>query len=929
MKIPKYLIGVIAITMALFFTGSINVKAEKYTGQAMWPSEFISDIYIKKEKPDGYIKWQQARFIRRSEDNKFVYCLQPYVEIDNTYVYNVARSDYAAILNLTEEQWQKIALYAYYGYSYNQEGYNHSDHKWYAITQVLIWRTVEPTSQIYFTNTLNGTRNDSLFANEIAELESLVQNHKKKPSINLTTDTFNMGQSYTFTDENGVLSSYTVNSSDNVKVTTNGNEITITPTGLGNGAVTFTKTHNLYDTDPVLYYATGTQNIMRVGNLDPSRTLLNFKIIGGKLTLQKLDRDTGEPVGLGEGVLSNATYGIYDMADNLITKIVTGEDGRVTSDYLPYVGQFKLKEISSSKGYELDLKEYLFEITDEELNPTITVYEQVIKRPIQIHKYYANGETGNLLPEKDIKFEFYNKDNKLVATVVTDENGYATLNLPYGTYTGKQVTTTHGYEKIEDFVVTINEDSEEVINLSFSNAPITAKLKLVKIDADSKQRINYSNVTFKIKDLSTDSYVCQKISYPNQKELCEFKTDENGEFITPYPLMPKKYLLEEILSPQGYLLNEDGIIFSIDENSNITVDNEYGNYITVEFANKKIMGEIKIEKTGDLFNVSNGNFSYETTKLGGIEFSVYANEDIITLDGITHYKKGDLVSKVVTNDNGSAVFEKLYLGKYLVKETKTLNEYVLDEKEYEIELTEIDNKTAIVSEVLKVNNKLKKGDLVFTKTDLVNGEPIPDTLIEIYTEDNELVFSGMTDENGQIVIEDLKVGKYFIIEVESNSNYVLTDEIVYFEIKENGEIVKATMENKPITGTLEFSKVDFSTGEPLPNTLIEIYTEDNELVFSGRTDENGMIIISELRKNKYFILEKEAPQGYILNEEKMFFEIKEDGEIVKATMVNEKVIIEVPNTDTSANYFIEIIGTSLIIVGIGAIIYVSKKKKRK
>ena len=187
----------------------------------------------------------------------------------------------------------------------------------------------------------------------------------------------------------------------------------------------------------------------------------------------------------------------------------------------------------------------------------------------------------------------------------------------------------------------------------------------------------------------------------------------------------------------------------------------------------------------------------------------------------------------------------------------------------------------------------------------------------------------MTDENGQIVIEDLKVGKYFMIEVESNSNYVLTDEIVYFEIKEDGEIVKATMENKPITGTLEFSKVDFSTGEPLPNTLIEIYTEDNELVFAGRTDENGIIVINELRKNKYFILEKEAPQGYILNEEKMFFEIKEDGEIVKATMVNEKVIIEVPNTDTSANYFIEIIGTSLIIVGIGAIIYVSKKKKRK
>lgn len=928
MKISKYLLGVIVISMALFFTGSINVKAEKYTGQAIWPSEFVDNVYIKKIRADGYGKYQQGRFIRRSEDNKFVYCLQPFVEIDNNYVYNVARSDYAAILNISEEQWQKIALYAYYGYGYNEEGYNHSAHKWYPITQVLIWRAVEPTSDIYFTNTLNGTRNDSLFASEIAELEALVQEHSTKPNIKTTSDTLNLGQSYTFTDENGVLSSFTVNGSENVQVSKNGNELTITPTGIGNASVKFTKTHNLYDTDPVLYYANNTQNVMRVGNLDPSTMLLNFKVIGGKLTLQKLDRDTGEPVGLGDGILANATYGIYDMADNLITKVVTGEDGKVTSDYLPYVGQYKLKEISSSKGYELDPTEYLFEITETELNPTITVYEQVIKRPIQIHKYYANGETGSLEPEKNIKFEFYNKNNELVVSVSTDENGYATFNLPYGTYTGKQITTTSGYEKVGDFTITVNEDSPEVINFSFSNAPITAKLRLVKIDADSKKTINYENVSFKIKNLSNNSYICQKITYPKQ-ELCEFKTDSNGEFITPYPLMPGKYMLEEITSPKGYLLNQNGVSFSIDENSNIVVDNEYGNYITVEFANKKIMGEVKIEKTGDLFSINNGTFSYEITKLSGIEFSIYANEDITTLDGITHFKKGDLVDKAITDINGSAIFKNLYLGSYIVRETKTLSEYVLDEKEYEITLTEIDNKTAIVSELLKVTNKLKKGDMELYKTDLITGEPIPNTGIEVYTENNELVFSGKTDENGKVVIKDLKVGKYFIIEVESATGFVLTDEIVYFEIKDNGEIVKAEMTNKPITGVLEFSKVDFSDGTPLPNTLIEIFTEDDELVFSGRTDENGMIVIEELRFGKYYILEKEAPEGYVLNDEKMYFEILEDGEIVKATMVNEKVIIEVPNTDTNASYLVEIIGSSLIICGIGAIIYVTKKKKRK
>ena len=137
------------------------------------------------------------------------------------------------------------------------------------------------------------------------------------------------------------------------------------------------------------------------------------------------------------------------------------------------------------------------------------------------------------------------------------------------------------------------------------------------------------------------------------------------------------------------------------------------------------------------------------------------------------------------------------------------------------------------------------------------------------------------------------------------------------------------MKNRPITGKLEFTKVDFSTSKPLPDTLIEIYTENDELIFSGKTDANGMIIVEELRYGKYYILEKEAPKGYILNTEKMYFEIKEDGEMVKATMVNELIEVEVPNTAANDNYLINIIGGLLIISGIGVFIYNVKKNKRK
>lgn len=135
------------------------------------------------------------------------------------------------------------------------------------------------------------------------------------------------------------------------------------------------------------------------------------------------------------------------------------------------------------------------------------------------------------------------------------------------------------------------------------------------------------------------------------------------------------------------------------------------------------------------------------------------------------------------------------------------------------------------------------------------------------------------------------------------------------------------MTNEKKKGTLEFTKVDFSTSEPLPNTLIEIFNEKDELVFSGRTDENGKIIIEELEYGKYYIVESEAPEGYQINNEKMYFEILEDGEIVKCTMTDEKIIIEVPNTEENS-YIIPI---SVLLIGIstGIIIYEEIKKKRK
>ena len=136
--------------------------------------------------------------------------------------------------------------------------------------------------------------------------------------------------------------------------------------------------------------------------------------------------------------------------------------------------------------------------------------------------------------------------------------------------------------------------------------------------------------------------------------------------------------------------------------------------------------------------------------------------------------------------------------------------------------------------------------------------------------------------------------------------------------------------NRYKKGELEFTKTDLVSGEAIPNTKIEIYTDSDELIFSGVTDSDGKIIIKDLPVNqKFYILEIEPATGYIKTNEKMYFEIKENGEIVKCTMTNEKIVVEVPNTEENDSFLIEIISGIICVSGIGIIIYARKKSEEE
>ncbi len=749
----------ILIFIAALFVFVGSVKAENVT--------LVKDVY-----DNTYVYYYdrsmgKTRYLHASKylfGNIPAYCIELGKDIAS-FDYTMTNSFNG--INISKEDLEYIKLLSYYGYNYP----GHDTDRYYMATQGLIWKRLAKTS-IKFTIGFNPDTFYNLTDEETA-INVLVNRHNIRPSFDNANIDVIRGNETVLEDENEVLYLYY---SDDDNVVIDGNKLIIKKDFDKDNIVL--KRHNYTNKEFFLYTSGNSQKMMSSGGITNSTSNLNINLISGSIEIEKLDKETLSINPQGEASLNGAIYGLYDFGNNLLDTFVIGSKNKIEN--LP-LGRYYIMEITPGEGYLLDDKIYVVQLDRDNLDIKRTVYDEVIKRKVEIFKVYASNETGFMVGEENIQFDIFDKDNNLVTSITTDSDGYASTYLVYGTYTVKQVNSTPGYYKIDNFKVTIDREDDRPIFKLISDSKITGKVRVIKKDYDTNDNIINGKARFRIFDVNNKKYVSFKVSYPREEVIDTFDIDSNGTFMTPDVLEPGKYILYEVdTDMDGYLYNKEGISFTIGEDSDMIKEND-DMVLELYFYNKRVKGTLNITKYGENIKYNDDKYYYNNDiLLNDVVFYLYAKEDIYE-NGKLIYSKDDKVNECTTND-GKCKIENIPLGNYYLKEISSSEGNVLDNTEYNISFSYKDQYTENIVYNLEVKNHLPKSKVVINKYETGTKNGISGTLIEIRNINNEIIYKGYTDKNGKIILDDMLYGKYYVSEVEASTGYRLVQDKIYFEV---------------------------------------------------------------------------------------------------------------------------------------------------
>ena len=221
----------------------------------------------------------------------------------------------------------------------------------------------------------------------------------------------------------------------------------------------------------------------------------------------------------------------------------------------------------------------------------------------------------------------------------------------------------------------------------------------------------------------------------------------------------------------------------------------------------------------------------------------------------------------VTGQDGTYTFKNLKAGTYQVTETEAPEGYQIDNPgPYAVTLPTNGQKTVTVT-ALDTPITLASGSIRKVDKDRPT-MGLAGATIRITGIDNNFTYEGQTVEGGALTDvpwDTMPVGSYVAEEIGAPEGYILPsphEKKEFYWDKKNE--VKLVFENDSKV-KVQLLKKDESNN-PLPGCLFTVI-KNGQTLFSAVTDAAGTITVPNVTEGTYWFVEKDAPEGYVVNSE--------------------------------------------------------------
>ena len=524
----------------------------------------------------------------------------------------------------------------------------------------------------------------------------------------------------------------------------------------------------------------------------------------GSLRIEKRS-DTGE-------YLPGAVITIEHIESGLTFTQETGPAGVAVFGEIP-LGAYRIQEQTAPEGWLKDDTIYTATVVAGETT-TLPIINKELPG-LRIVKY----DRKNYMVMADVYFAIY-RDGDYLGNFKTNEFGEILLtDLEPGTYRAFEVDTGN-----EGYILDTTPQEVElkagdgIKELVFFN-DMKPGMRLIKVDSADPSKV-ISNAVFEIEAVDG--------SFGPE----EFTTNESGEIDLSHLPAGVFRVTEKVC--EGYIIDDAQRIINLKPN-------EDAQFIFTNTVRPSLQ-LIKLSADG--------------SRLAGVTFRIAKIEDG------SHYLDR------TTNDRGEILISDLEPGVYSVKEQSTLENHILDPKEYHVEL--FPGRTSTIT----LTNE-KRPNLIIHKRDADSGQPVPHTVFLVKGADGHSIAEVETDENGIAVVENLLPGVVEVVEKSVPEPYLLAEESQLVTLYPNRDRdVYFENHKRP---TIEIIKENEITHDPLSNVPVQVWYASNN-TSTGEyndlgvfyTDEEGRIVLSDpdisLRDGWFRIEELEAPKGFSLTE---------------------------------------------------------------